>query len=331
MDRAIGLCYFNAHCAGTGILYEHVFWAYSHPAVYVMIIPGFALMLEIVTHFSRKPLFGYSWAVGALLFIAGESGIVWAHHMFTSGMANYLTAPFMAATELISVPTGIIFMCALGTMWQGKLRLTTPMLFAMGMIFNFTIGGLTGLPNADAPTDFHLQDTYWVVGHFHYTIMGGEIFALLAGIYYWFPKMTGRMYNETLGKIHFWIAFVAFNFLYTPMMLIGLSGMNRRIATYPIELASKNMYLSVSGFILAVGFLVFVVNLIYSWKSGPVASSNPWQLRTLEWQVSSPPPEHNFSAVPQVTNHPYDYASGSEAHAVVATSHHVVAPADSLI
>lgn len=318
LDRTAGMNFFGINeGGGTSVLYQHVFWAYSHPAVYVMIIPGFALMLEIVAHFSRKPLFGYKWAVGALMGIVGLSGIVWAHHMFTSGMSDFLAAPFMATTELISIPTGVIFLTALATMWQGKLRLNTPMLFALGVVFNFTIGGLTGIFNADAPTDLHLHDTYWVVGHFHYTLFGGEIFAMLAGIYYWFPKLTGRMYSDALGKLHFWITIIGVNFLYTPMMIVGLQGMNRRIASYPPELTGANVYMSYAGFFLAAGFLVFVYNMLASWARGKVASSNPWQLRTLEWQVASPVPEHNFARIPQVTGHPYDYVDGEGAHAVI--------------
>lgn len=321
LDRVVGLAFFGPTQGGTAILYQHIFWAYSHPAVYVMILPGFGLMLEIVTHFSGKPLFGYKWAVGGLMGIAGLSGVVWAHHMFTSGMQDYLTAPFMASTELISIPTGVIFLAALGTVWQSRMRLTTPMWFALGVVFNFTIGGLTGIFNADAPTDFHLHDTYWVVGHFHYTLMGGEIFALLAGIYYWFPKITGRMYNESLGKLHFWITFASFNALYTPMMLAGLYGMNRRIADYPPQLANVNMWMSISGYILAAGFLVFIYNVVVSVRAAASeANKNPWKLRTLEWQTSSPPPEHNFDHVPQVTAHPYDYEESAPAHGVIVSS-----------
>lgn len=321
MDRAAGLGFFAPDNGGTAILYQHIFWAYSHPAVYVMILPGFGLMLEIITHFSGKPLFGYKWAVGGLMGIVGLSGVVWAHHMFTSGMQDYLTAPFMAATEMISIPTGVIFLAALGTVWQSRMRLTTPMWFALGVVFNFTIGGLTGIFNADAPTDFHLHDTYWVVGHFHYTLMGGEIFALLAGIYYWFPKITGRMYNESLGKLHFWITFASFNALYTPMMLAGLYGMNRRIADYPPQLANVNMWMSLSGYILAAGFFVFIYNVIVSVRApASEANKNPWKLRTLEWQTSSPPPEHNFDHVPQVMAHPYDYEESAPAHGVIVSS-----------
>jgi cytochrome c oxidase subunit 1 len=320
LDRVAGMTFFAPDQGGGAILYQHIFWAYSHPAVYVMIIPGFALMLEIVAHFARKPLFGHKWAVGALLGIVGLSGIVWAHHMFTSGMQDFLSAPFMLSTELISVPTGVVFLTALATIWQGKMRLTTPMLFALAVVFNFTIGGLTGIFNADAPTDLHLHDTYWVVGHFHYTMMGGEIFALLAGIYYWFPKMTGRMYNETLGKLHFWIMFPVFNALYTPMMLVGLYGMNRRIATYSPELGGTNLFMSLASFVLGASFLVFVYNIVAAWVRGPVAAANPWQLRTLEWQTSSPPPEHNFHHVPQVTGHPYDYGVPGSTHAAIAAA-----------
>ncbi|MFQ5611720.1 MAG: cbb3-type cytochrome c oxidase subunit I [Anaerolineae bacterium] len=317
LDRVIGTAFFGPTQGGGALLYEHIFWIYSHPAVYVMIIPGFALMLEALPHFARKPLFGYKWAVGGMLGIVGLSGIVWAHHMFTSGMSDWLNAPFLIATELISIPTGLIFLAAVGTIWMGRLRLTVPMLFALGELFNFTIGGLTGIFLADAPTDFHLHDSYFVVAHFHYTIMGGEIFALFIGIYYWFPKITGRMYNEALGKLHFWWMFLAFNVTFLSMFMMGYNGMNRRIADYSSELAANNMFTSLVAFILAASFLVFVYNIVVSWIRGPKAATNPWQLRTLEWSVPSPAPEHNFPEVPQVTGHPYDYGVPDSVHAVV--------------
>ncbi len=319
LDRVVGMAFFAPDQGGGAILYQHIFWFYSHPAVYVMIIPGFGLLMEIVAHFSRKPLFGYKYAVGALLGIVGLSGIVWAHHMFTSGMQDFLTAPFMLSTELISIPTGLVFLVTLGTIWQGKLRLTTPMLFALGFLFNFTIGGLTGIFNADAPTDLQLHNTYWIVGHFHYTIMGGEIFAFLAGIYYWFPKITGRLYSERLGKLHFGIMFVAFNLLYAPMMIAGLYGMNRHVATYPPELNGINMFISIAGFVLGSSFLVFIYNMATALRRGAVAAANPWQLRTLEWQTSSPPPEHNFSYAVRVNGHPYDYGVDDSTHVAPAT------------
>ena len=314
LDRVMGTAFFAPDQGGGAILYEHIFWMYSHPAVYVMILPGFALMLEVLTHFSRKPLFGYKWVVGGLLAIAGLSGIVWAHHMFTSGMGYWLNAPFMVSTELISIPTGLIFMSAIGTIWLGKLRLTVPMLFALGELFNFTIGGLTGIFLADAPTDFHLHDSYFVVAHFHYTIMGGVIFGLFIGLYYWFPKITGRKYNETLGKVHFWWMFLTFNITFASMFMPGYLGMNRRVADYSPELAGTNMFTSLAAFALGASFLVFIYNGVVSWIRGPQAEANPWNLRTLEWRVSSPPPEHNFAETPVITGHPYDYGVPGSVH-----------------
>ncbi len=317
LDRVVGTGFFGPTQGGTALLYQHIFWMYSHPAVYVMIIPGFALFLEILTHFSRKPLFAYKWVVGGFLGIVGLSGLVWAHHMFTSGMPEFLYPPMLALTEMISIPTGLVFLGALGTIWGARMRLTTPMLFALGVAFNFLIGGLTGIFNADVATDFHLQDTYWVVGHFHYTIFGGEIFALMAGIYYWFPKMSGRMYNEKLGKLHFWGTFITFQLLYTPMMWAGMLGMNRRVADYPPQLAGINQFMTLVGILTALSWLPFVYNMVVSLVKGPKAAANPWQLRTLEWQVASPAPEHNFPTLPRVTGHPYDYGIDA-AHAVVS-------------
>ncbi|MBI5030918.1 MAG: cbb3-type cytochrome c oxidase subunit I [Chloroflexi bacterium] len=327
MDRVLGMVFFAPDQGGGAVMYQHIFWFYSHPAVYVMVLPAYGLIMEVVAHFARKPLFGYKYAVGGLLGIVGLSGIVWAHHMFTSGIQDFLTAPFMLATELISIPTGMVFLVTLGTIWQGKMRLTTPMLFALGFLYNFAIGGLTGIFNADAPTDLQLHATYWVVGHFHYTIMGGEIFAFLAGFFYWFPKLTGRMYSEKLGKLQFAITFITFNLLYTPMMIAGLYGMNRHVATYPPELAGLNQFMSIAGFVLGASFLIFIYNLLTSWARGPLTSANPWQLRTLEWQTSSPPPEHNFDHLPTITGHPYDYGIEGSTHASVTVGHAAVAPA----
>jgi cytochrome c oxidase subunit 1 len=217
LDRVAGTTFFHPTEGGSPILYQHVFWFYSHPAVYVMVLPAFGAVLEVLSHMSRKPLYAYRWVVGAMLGIVALSGVVWAHHMFTSGMEDYLHAPFLVLTEMISIPTGIIFLAAIGTIWAGRLWMRTPMLFALAFIFNFTVGGLTGIYLADVPTDIHLHDTYFVVAHFHYTIMGGEIFALFAALYYWFPKMTGREFNETLGKIHFWLMFIGFQLVFIPM------------------------------------------------------------------------------------------------------------------
>jgi cytochrome c oxidase subunit 1 len=317
LDRIAGTTFFKASGGGSALLYEHIFWFYSHPAVYVMAMPGFGAVLEILPHFSRKPLYAYRWAVFGFFGILAASGGVWAHHMFVSGISETLLGPFLVTTEIISIPTGLVFLSALGTIWQGRLWLRTPMLFALGMIFNFLIGGITGIFLADVPTDVALHDTYFVVAHFHYTIIGGEIFALFAAIYYWFPKITGRMYNETLGKLHFWLMIVTFNLTFLPMFWLGLHGMIRRVASYPVELQGVNEFASVMAFILGSSFVIFVANVVYALARGPRAEANPWKARTLEWQVSSPPPRENFPAPPVVTGHPYDYGVPDSTHGVV--------------
>ena len=321
LDRIAGTSFFNADAGGEPLLYQHIFWFYSHPAVYIFALPGLGVTLEILAHFSRKPLFAYRWAVAGLLGIVVLSGVVWAHHMFVSGMDNRLITPFLISTEIISIPTGFIFLSALGTIWMGRLWLRTPMLFALAVVFSFLIGGVTGIFLADAPTDVNLSDTYFVVAHFHYTIIGAEIFALFGAIYYWFPKMTGRMYNERLGQLHFWLMFLGFNATFIPMFWAGLHGMNRRIATYTPDLQEVNVFISVMGFIMAGSFLVFVFNVVRSMVWGAKAGPDPWRARTLEWRVSSPPPVENFPAPPLVTGHPYDYGvPGAPAHGVVAVA-----------
>lgn len=315
MDRVAGTSFFDAAQGGKPLLYEHVFWFYSHPAVYIMILPAFGLELEILSHFSRKPVFAYRVVVAALLSIVGLSFVVWAHHLFTSGMSDFLHIPFMVTTELISIPTGVVFLSALGTLWMGRLWLRTPMLFALGVVFNFLIGGITGIFLADVATDINLQDTYFVVAHFHYTMVGGEIFVMMAGLYYWFPKITGRMYNEALGKLHFWWMFLAYNFTFLGMFWVGVQGMNRRVADYPAALTGENLIVSIGAFLLAASFVVFVYNMAWSWLKGPVAEPNPWRARTLEWQTSSPPPMENFPVPPQVVGDPYGYGVPGSVHA----------------
>ena len=317
LDRVVGMGFFDFTRGGDAILFEHVFWFYSHPAVYIMILPAFGIELEILSHFSRKPVFAYKYVVGAFLSITFISFIVWAHHLYTSGMPDYLHIPFMVTTELISIPTGIVFLAALGTIWRGNLWLRTPMLFTLAVIFNFLIGGITGLFLADVPTDIQLQDSYFIVAHFHYTIMGGEIFAIFAGIYYWYPKITGRMYSETLGKVHFWWMFALYNITFIPMFWVGIHGMNRRVADYEANLGDVNMFISIASFALGASFIVFAYNLVTSWVRGEAAEANPWGARTLEWQTSSPPPEENFVAPPHVVGYPYDYGVPGSIHGVV--------------
>jgi len=278
--------------------------------------------MEILPVYARKPLFAYKLAVASLLTIVGMSFVVWAHHMFTSGMSESLLGPFMVTTELISVPTGIVFLSAVGTIWLGRLWLVTPMLFALGFVATFLIGGITGIFLADVPTDLHFQDTYFVVAHFHYTILGGMIFALFAGVYHWFPKITGRMLNERLGKIHFWGMFIAFHATFLPMFWLGLNGMPRRVADYPPEFAGVNLVISLTAFLLGMSMLIFLYNTITSWIRGPQAVPNPWRAHTLEWQVSSPPPVENFEEIPHIVGSPYAYGTPGARHAVITASQH---------
>jgi cytochrome c oxidase subunit 1 len=306
-DRLLGADFFRASEGGDPILFQHLFWFYSHPAVYVMAVPAFGAILEVVPVFARKPLFAYRLAVLSFIAIGLLSFMVWAHHMFVSGMADIIHVPIMVTTELISVPTGIVFLSALGTIWLGRIRFATPMLWVFGFLWSFLIGGITGVYLADVPTDIVLSDTYFVVAHFHFTIVGGMIFGLFAGTYYWFPKMTGRMLDERLGRIHFWAFTLAFNATFLPMFVLGLIGMRRRVADYPAELASLNLLASVSAVVIALSVLLFVVNAVRSWLRGPLAGANPWGARTLEWQIPSPPPVENFDHAPVVTDGPYGY------------------------
>ena len=258
------------------ILFQHLFWFYSHPAVYIMGLPGLGAILEVVPVFARKPLFAYPLAVlSASSCIGVLSFMVWAHHMFVSGMAEFFHIPIMLTTELISVPTGIVFLSALGTIWMGRIHFKTPMLWVFGFLWAFLIGGITGVFLADVPTDITLSDTYFVVAHFHYTIVGGTIFGLFAGTYYWFPKITGRMYDERLGKLHFWWFTLAFNATFLPMFWLGIEGMRRRVADYPPELGPVNLFVSIAAFNIALSVAVFVFNMVRSWRSGRARGAEP--------------------------------------------------------
>ncbi|MEO8468174.1 MAG: cbb3-type cytochrome c oxidase subunit I [Chloroflexota bacterium] len=314
-DRLLGTSFFRATRGGDVILFQHLFWFYSHPAVYIMGVPGLGAILEIVPVFARKPLFAYPLAVLSFITIGVMSFMVWAHHMFVSGMAEFFHIPIMLTTELISVPTGIVFLAALGTIWMGKIHFKVPMLFVFGFVWAFLIGGITGVFLADVPTDITLSDTYFVVAHFHYTIVGGTIFGLFAGTYYWFPKITGRMFNERLGKIQFWWFTLAFNATFLPMFWLGIEGMRRRVADYPEALGTVNLWVSFAGFNIFLSVVLFLYNMVRSWRHGEIAPANPWRAQTLEWQIASPPPIDNFDVIPTVTATPYQYGSVIQAPA----------------
>ena len=316
LDRALHMNFFNPSQGGDVVMYQHVFWFYSHPAVYIMMLPGFGIVSEVISANSRKPVFGYRMMAFSLMAIVVLGFTVWAHHMFVSGMAPWLRVPMMLTTMLIAVPTGIKIFSWLATLWRGAIHLTTPMLFALGFITMFTLGGISGIILAVVPVVIHMSDTYFVVAHIHYVLFGGSVFTIFAGLYFWFPKMTGRMYDEGLGRVHFWLSFIFFNLTFGPMHLVGIDGMPRRVADYADSFAALNMLISVSAFVFGLSFLVFVYNIIVSWRFGPRAPGNPWRAHTLEWQVSSPPPIFNFDEVPTVVGGPYEYGVPGAVHGV---------------
>ncbi len=317
LDRALGFNFFNPAGGGDVLMYQHVFWFYSHPAVYIMMLPGFGIISEVLATRARKPVFGYRMMAFSLLAIVLLGFTVWAHHMFVSGMPNWVRIPMMATTAIIAIPTGIKIFSWVATLWRGVLKMDTPMLWATGFIAMFTLGGISGVMLAMVPLDIHVSDTYFIVAHIHYVLFGGSLFTIFAGIYFWFPKMTGRMFNEKLGKIHFWLTFVFFNLTFAPMHLIGVQGMPRRVSDYAEQFATWNMIISISSFILGLSSLLFLYNMVASWRSGPKASSNPWNSLTIEWQVSSPPPIFNFDTIPSVVGGPYEYGVPGAVHAIV--------------
>jgi cytochrome c oxidase subunit I len=316
-DRVLHTHFFDAAGGGYPLGYQHIFWFYSHPAVYIMMLPGFGIASEVISVMARKPIFGYRLMALSLMAILVLGFSVWAHHMFVSGMAPWLRVPMMATTLMIAVPTGIKVFSWLATMWEGKITFSTPMLFAVGFISMFVIGGLSGIYLGAVPIDIHVSDTAFIVAHIHYVLFGGSLFTIFAGIYYWFPKMTGRMYSEKLGKLHFWLTFVGFNLTFFPMHLIGIQGMPRRVSDYPQTFANWNLFMSIASFALGASTVVFLYNMITSWAHGPRAPGNPWRALTLEWQVSSPPPIFNFDEIPQVVGSPYEYGVPGARHAVL--------------
>src|SRR5213082_454842 len=316
LDRALGFNFFAADKGGDVLMYQHVFWFYSHPAVYIMMLPGFGIISEIIAVKSRKPIFGYRMMAFSLLAIVVLGFTVWAHHMFVSGMSPWIRIPMMITTAIIAIPTGIKIFSWLATLWRGVLHLDTPMLFALGFLTMFTLGGISGVMLAMTPFDIHLSQTSFIVAHIPYVLFGGSLFTIFAGVYYWFPKMTGRMFDDRLGKLHFWLTFIFFNLTFGPMHLVGMQGMPRRVAEYASKFAAWNLFISFSAFILGLSTLVFLYNIVASCRAGPRATANPWRGLTLEWQVSSPPPVFNFDAVPTVVGGPYEYGVPGAVHGI---------------
>jgi len=327
MDRLAGTSFFmpsglvvsgqilEVSGGGSPLLWQHLFWFLAHPEVYVLILPAMGIVAEIIANNTRKPLWGYKPMVYSAIFLGFMSFIVWAHHMFLTGMGTTISAFFQTTTMIISIPSVIILTSLFLSLWGGSIRFNTPMLFALAFLPMFGIGGLTGLPLGLAPSDIHLHDTYYVIGHFHYVVAPGTIFALFAGLYYWYPKVTGRMMNETLGKIHFWGSFICMNFVFMPTFIMGLAGVSRRLYdggeqyAHAQRVLQLNEVTSVAAWVLAVFQLFFIFNFFWSLRKGKkVENDNPWQATTLEWATPTPPPHGNFTAVPVVYRGPYEYS-----------------------
>lgn len=306
-DINFGTNFFRPENGGDVVVYQHLFWFYSHPAVYLMILPIFGIMSEVISTHSRKPIFGYKAIAYSSLAICFVGLFVWVHHMFTSGTPAWMRMFFTISTLIVAVPTGVKIFGWVATLWGGKIRLNTALLFAVGLLAMFVMGGLSGVTLGTAPFDLHVHDTYYIVAHFHYVLFGGSVYGLYAGIYHWFPKMTGRMLNEPLGKVHFILTFIGTNLTFLPMHELGLQGMPRRIAMYDPKFESINHICTYGSMILGFSILPFIVNIIWSWSKGPIAGRNPWRSLTLEWQTTSPPAIENFEEEPIMWAGPYDY------------------------
>ncbi len=299
--------FFNPALGGNAVVYQHLFWFYSHPAVYIMVLPAFGLVSEILPVHARKPLFGYTTIVYSILGIVFLGLIVWAHHMFTSATPPWMRLFFTIATAFIAVPTGIKFFNWLATLWGGKIALNSAMLFSCAFIVHFVFGGITGVALAQVPFDIHVHDTYFVVAHFHYIVYGGTVFVVFASLYHWYPKFTGRMLNEDLGRLHFLLTFVGFNLCFAPQHWLGLNGMPRRVAEYDPQFTLVNQISSVGALLMAISTLPLLINVIWSAFRGPVAGDNPWNALTPEWLTSSPPPVENWKGPAPLVTHPYGY------------------------
>ena len=312
-DRMAGTSFFLAEGGGDALLWQHLFWFFAHPEVYILILPGMGMASEMLPVFARKPIFGYKSMVFAMISIAFLSWIVWGHHMFQSGMNPALGASFMTTTMLIAVPSAIKTFNWLGTLHRASIRFTVPMLNTLAFVSMFVIGGLSGIYMANSPVDIYIHDTYYIVAHIHYVVFGGSVFAIFGGIFYWFPKMFGRHMNATLGKIHFWLSFIAFNGVFFPMHIIGVGGHMRRIAN-PMQyeflqpLQPINVFITVFAFILGAAQILLLINVFWSIFRGKVAEQNPWAATTLEWYAPTPVPHGNFGAIPQVHHGPYEYS-----------------------
>jgi cytochrome c oxidase subunit 1 len=303
-DRFFGTTFYSTAAGGDLLLWQHLFWLFGHPEVYILILPAMGIVSEVLPTFSRKPLFGYAVVVYSGLLIGVMGWGVWAHHMFAVGMGPIADSVFSATTMLIAIPTGVKIFNWLATMWGGQIQFRTPMLFAVGFIAMFIIGGLSGVMHSSAPADLQQTDTYFVVAHLHYVLFGGAIQGLFAGIYYWWPKMTGRLMNEKLGKWHFWLSFIGMNLAFFPMHFIGLLGMPRRIYTYSPELGldTLNLVSTIGAFLIGISVLIFIYNAWWSRRHGQIAGNDPWGAPTLEWTIPSPPPPYNFSVIPEVVS-----------------------------
>ena len=307
LERTIGIGIFDPKLGGDPVLFQHFFWFYSHPAVYIMVLPAMGVISEVIPVFSRKPIFGYKAIAGATFGIALVAFLVWGHHMFVSGQSEIANFIFSFLTMLVAIPTAVKVFSWLATMYKGSLRFNTPLLYAMGFLFVFTIGGLTGVFLAVVSIDVHLTATYFVVAHFHYVMVGGTLLAFLAGLHYWFPKFTGRMYHEGPAKVAAWLIMLGFNVTFFPQFILGVLGMPRRYADYLPQFTTLNRVSTFGSWMLGLGFLIVAYNLARSMKNGAIAGDNPWGALTLEWQTASPPPMENFLHDPVVTEGPYEY------------------------
>ncbi len=323
IEGIFGSNFFRVAQGGDPLMWQHLFWFYSHPAVYVMVLPAMGMVSEILPVFSRKPVFGYKAIAFSSLAICFLGFTVWAHHMFTSGMNPWMTVPFMITSMIIAVPTGVKIFSWLGTIWQGKLEFSSAMLFALGFISLFVIGGISGVFLASVPVDIHVHDTYFVVAHLHYVLFGGSVTAIYGGFYFWFPKISGRKLNETWGKIHFWSHFIGFHLTFLVMHVTGLLGMPRRVVDYDPQFTLLNLIATIGSYLLAASTLPFIWNVLVSLRKGEVAGDNPWGAKTLDWQTSSPPSLFNWdeSHQPEVGGGPYDYGHGLLASSTAAASH----------